>query len=301
MPSLTLDLITFDPGLTISGPEALAEVIMKLVEDSWDSGADLVMLPEFTWMAMEPLIAAGAEKPLQCIAETFWRQFLPGIQMRLSRPGKAVVLGTVPVMETDGGLRNRAPIFADGSLMHQDKLHLTPWEQAFTPGDTLHIWNFGGFRIAVIICLDIEIPELAARLRDSAVDLILCPSATETILGTERVNRCASARAVELGCYVGVTHLTGTGRSELIDVNVGRAALYRPSQAAFKDATRVEQTEDFPNGTHRLRVTLDHRALDVMRRMYAETNPASLGKKNAGINRLIHIESSPHPSPAHIP
>lgn len=295
MPPLTLDLITFDPGLTVSGPDALTEVIMTQVEHSWNTGADLVMLPEFTWMALEPLIAAGAEKPLQCIAETFWRQLLPGIQKRLSRPDKAVVLGTVPAMETDGGLRNRAPIFADGAMMHQDKLHLTPWEQAFTPGDTLHLWNFGGFRIAVIICLDIEIPELAARLRDSAVDLILCPSATETILGTERVNRCASARAVELGCYVGVTHLTGTARSELIDVNVGRAALYRPSQAAFKDDARVEATSDFANGTHCLRVTLDRHALDVMRRMYAETNPASLGKKNAGINRVIHIESVLHP------
>lgn len=295
MPSLTLDLLTFDPGLTVSGPEALAEVVMTQVEDSWNSGADLVVLPEFTWMALEPLIAAGAEKPLQRIAETFWNQLLPGIQKRLSQLGKAVVLGTAPAMENDGSLRNRSPILADGALLHQDKLHLTPWEQAFTPGDTLHIWNFGGFRIAVIICLDIEIPELASRLRDSAVDLILCPSATETILGTERVNRCASARAVELGCYVGVSHLTGTAKSELIDVNVGRTAFYRPSGSAFKNATRVEETDIFESGSHRLRVTLDRRALDVMRRMIAETNPASLGKKNAGINRPIHIESAPHP------
>jgi predicted amidohydrolase len=96
-------------------------------------------------------------------------------------------------------------------MLYQDKLHLTPWESAFSPGDTLHLWHFAGLRIAVIICLDIEIPELSARLRDEEVDLILCPSATETVLGVERVDRCASARAVELGCHVAVSHLTRHG------------------------------------------------------------------------------------------
>jgi predicted amidohydrolase len=68
----------------------------------------------------------------------------------------------------------------------------------------LRVWEFGGVRFAVIICLDIEIPEISAKLRGRGVDVILVPSATETILGVERVDRCASARAVELGAIVGV-------------------------------------------------------------------------------------------------
>ena len=289
MPSLTLDLHTFDPGLAATKPAVLVEKVIEMTERSWTSGADLVVLPEFTWLALEPLISAGQGKKLEAIADLFWNQLLPEIQARLSKAGKAVVLGTAPVRTCEGKLRTRAPIIAEGALLYQDKLHLTPWEQDFEAGDTLSIWTFGGFRIAVIICLDIEIPELSSRLRDRAVDLILCPSATETQLGVERVNRCASARAVELGCYVGISQLTGKATSDLIEMNIGRAALYRPSQAAFRETLRTEETADFEAGDHCLRVRLDHRSLEVMRRMTTETNPANLGQIYAGIIRQIHI------------
>jgi len=294
-PALTLDLITFDPGILVADSAAYAEAVASRVEKSWAEGADLVLLPEFTWMGLEPLVAKGHDQPLHCIAEHFERALLPGLQARLAHPGKAVVLGTVPKLREDGRIMNRALIFNDGHALFQDKLHLTPWEKAFSPGDTLHLWTFGGFRIAVIICLDIEIPELSARLRDREVDLILCPSATETILGVERVNRCASARAVELGCYVGVSHLTGRAESELIDDNIGKAAFYRPSQAVFQKQPRSEETDTVQTGSHILRVTFDLYPLQVMRRMKAETNPAHLGRKMAGIERAIRVEFSTSP------
>jgi predicted amidohydrolase len=128
----------------------------------------------------------------------------------------------------------------------------------------------------VVICLDIEIPELSARLRGAGVDVMLVPSATETVLGVERVDRCASARAVELGCVVGVSHLTGKAASELIDENVGRTAVYFPSQAAFRDDPRWVEGEIVAAGIHKQRVVIDHRALEVMRRMRQETNPSLL-------------------------
>jgi len=173
---MILDLHTFDPGLPSDDPRAYAEAVMARVEASWDTGADLVVLPEFTWMGLEPLIGPCEDRPLEQVAHYFWEQLYPQICERMSRSGKAVVLGTVPALAPDGSVRNRAPIFADGVSFHQDKLHLTPWERAFSSGDKLQLWRCGGLLIAVIICLDIEIPELSARLRDRGVDLILCPS-----------------------------------------------------------------------------------------------------------------------------
>lgn len=292
-PPLTLELLTFDPGLPCPDAAGYARAVGDEVERAWDDGADLVLLPEFTWMGLEPFAAtpAGGE-PLAAVAGLFWQELWPALQARLARPGKAVVLGTVPCREADGGLRNRAPILADGQVWHQDKLHLTPWEQAFAPGDRLLLWEFGGFRIAVIICLDIEIPELSARLRGAGVDLVLCPSATETLLGVERVDRCASARAVELGCYVGVAHLTGQARSALVDDNVGRVALYKPSQSPFRHEPRWQEGEVRAAGVERLRVALDAHALDVMRRLRAETNPAQLGQDLAGLGRPLALQST---------
>ena len=295
---ITLDLWTFDVGTTAATAEACVEEALRRVESSWDSGADIVLMPEFTWMSLEPLLkkaAASAPSALHAVARCFWQDLFPTIQQRLSRAGKAVVLGTAPFFdEAKGCLYNRAPIFANGRFLHQDKLHLTPWEKAFTPGDAIQLFEFSRLRIAVIICLDIEIPELAARLRDQEVDLILCPSATETILGVERVDRCASARAVELGCHVAVSHLVGQTPSELIDHNVGRLAVYHPSQAAFRREPRWTETEVVESGFHTLRVTLSSNALKAMRRMRVETNPALLGRESAGQERLLPIHLHSH-------
>lgn len=271
---IAIDLCTFDPGVAAKSPSAFAASVVECVETSWDEGANLVLLPEFTWMGLEPLV----EPPtLRRVAEVFWQELLPTLRSLLVRPGKAVVLGTVPFWDEEAGaLRNRAPILVEDRLLHQDKLHLTPWESDFAAGTKLQIWEFDGLRFAVVICLDIEIPEISARLRGSGVDIILVPSATETVLGVERVDRCASARAVELGCVVAVSHLTGKAESELIDENVGRTAVYFPSQAAFGESPRWDESEIFDGGIHKQRVLIDPHSIQVMRRMVKETNPSLL-------------------------
>jgi predicted amidohydrolase len=272
---LSLDLCTFDPGIQAKSPAAFAAEVTECVETSWDEGADLVLLPEFTWMGLEPLVEP---KSLRRVAEVFWGELFLTLKSLLSRPGKAVVLGTAPCWDAERGvLTNRAPILIGDRVLHQDKLHLTPWEKDFSPGTALRLWEFAGLRFAVVICLDIEIPEISARLRGAGVDVVLVPSATETILGVERVDRCASARAVELGAVVGVSHLTGKAVSDLIDENVGRTAVYFPSQAAFREAPRWIEGDVQTASVHKQRVVIDPRDLEVMRRMKQETNPSHLG------------------------
>jgi predicted amidohydrolase len=287
-----LEARTFDPGMAVGSVQTFAESIAAEIETAWASGVDLVLLPEFLWMGLEPLIAK--ERPegrvgLEDVADVFAEECLPFLQVRLTRVDKAVVLGTAPARKDDGSVCNRAWIMTEGGWLCQDKLHLTPWEAAFSPGQSLRLWHFRGLGCVVIICLDIEVPELAARLRGAGIDLVLCPSATETSLGVERVNRCASARAVELGCHVLVSHLTGSADSELIDANTGLAAYYSPSQAAFEKKPREIRTPQVDHGTQVLRVELNPRLLEMMRRMRSETNPALLGKDLAGIFRHIPL------------
>lgn len=290
---MILELLTYDPGVPCDSPQVYADAVIREVEASWNAGADLVLLPEFTWMGLEPMVQAdSAETLYPALSALFWDDLLPDFQERLARPGKAVVLGTVPFYDPATHLTfNRAPIFCEGQMRFQDKLHLTPWEKDFNPGGMLNLWQFSELRIAVIICLDIEIPEISARLRGDEVDLILCPSATETLLGVERVNRCASARAVELGCHVAVAHLTGEAKSELVDQNVGRLAFYSPSQAAFKNTERALESDIWSSGLHRMRVTAEKRPLTLMRRMRVETNPSHFGKEAAG-HFSIQVEES---------
>ena len=53
---IAIDLCTFDPGVAAKSPAAFAGVVVDCVESSWDNGADLVLLPEFTWVGLEPLV-----------------------------------------------------------------------------------------------------------------------------------------------------------------------------------------------------------------------------------------------------
>jgi predicted amidohydrolase len=288
--SLTLELLTWDVTPGPATPRACTQAIIDEVTASWDSGADLVLLPEFTWMMLEPLLTPSTTS-LHSVSTAFWDHELPYLRSTLARPDKSVVLGTCPFHDTSTNLCfNRAPILRSGDLLHQDKLHLTPWEKAFAPGTAVNLFSLKNFTIAVIICLDIEVPELSALLRGRGIDLILCPSATETELGTERVDRCASARAVELGCHVAVTHLLGKSPSNLIDHNVGRLALYHPSQVPFSKAPRWQETPIESSGLHRLRSVITSHPLKRMRARTAETNPALLGIQNASLYKAVTLQ-----------
>jgi predicted amidohydrolase len=160
--------------------------------------------------------------------------------------------------------------------MYQDKIHLTPWEDAFHGGGPLHVWTFKGLRVAVVVCLDIEIPEISAALRGRNVDLLLVPSATESLLGVERIGRCASARAVELGCHVGVCPLVGRADSELIDDNLGRLSLYSPSQSPFLAIDRQDESIVVNEGFHCRSFTLDMESIAKARSLTRETDPSKI-------------------------
>ncbi len=273
METLKLDLRTFDVGAPAADPAAFTRLVTDRVIESWDSNADIVVFPEFMWMGLERFVS-GSNK-IRRVAELFWNQLWPGIAATLERPDKAAVLGTIPFIDGDQ-VRNRAPILNNGRFLYQDKIHLTPWETAFSGGGPVRIWNFRGLSVAVVICLDVEIPEISAALRGSGLDLMLVPSATESLAGVERVGRCADARAVELGCHVGVCHLTGRTESELIDENLGRLAVFSPSQSAFPNTDRRMVTEVFESGFHRLTATLDIAALRRNRTNLEETDPSKI-------------------------
>ena len=270
-----VDAWTTDVGTS----EDLVEAVASRTEQSWDSGADIVLFPEYTWAALHVSPASAAD--------IFQQRVFPLLRQRLTRKGKLALLGSSLIREeSTDKLHNRAIIMAHGEWLAQDKLFMTPWESVFQGGDALRVFTFQGLRIAVIICLDIEMPELSVLLRGQGVDLILVPSATETIQGVERVTRCASARAVELGCAVVVSPLVGKCKSDLVDDNLGKLACYLPSQSAFKKSPRMQESEVFHDGFHCSRFTLPLSRLTSMRRSTVETNPSLIRRDSVSSLRL---------------
>jgi len=149
-----------------------------------------------------------------------------------------IVAGSTPVRQENGELRNVAHLFSPGGNVYtQEKLHLTPGESEYwglQPGDGLKVFHTPMGRIAILICYDIEFPELSRILVDSGVDMIVVPFATDERKAYQRVRYCAQARAVENTIYVVLSgNVGGLPKSPAMAVNFGQAAILTPSDFAF--------------------------------------------------------------------
>ncbi len=149
-----------------------------------------------------------------------------------------IVAGSVPVHQVDGTIRNVAHLFSPvGNVYTQDKLHLTPAESTYwglTRGEGLKVFDTPLGRIAILICYDIEFPELSRMLVDAGVDLIVVPFATDERKSYQRVRYCAQARAVENTIYVVLAGNVGAlPRSPAMNLNFGQAAVLTPSDFAW--------------------------------------------------------------------
>ncbi len=160
----------------------------------------------------------------------------------------------------------------DGKMLKLSKQKMTPFEIHMKAGKESGIYDFKGVKIGVMICFDSEFPELVSKFK--GVDVLLVPSATETVLGYERVNRCSSARSVELGCAVATCHLIGETENEMVDVNVGENNLYLPSQSLFLHKTRSEIHPHIKKGPVVRVYEIPLKEIREQRKLVEETNPA---------------------------
>lgn len=204
------------------------------------AGAKLLVLPEYL---IECCLAFKPEglRPDQEMA------FLADVGLDLlsflaplpARYGVSLLAGTMPVKTADGMTNTAVLLTADGREIRQDKLCLTPFEQCsdtwlLTPGNQLRVFKLDGLKIAVLVCLDVEMPALSSLLAPHEPDLLLVPSMTEKLSGYHRVYGCARARAVELMCAVAVCGVVGASKGTTQnESNVSGAALYLPCEEAF--------------------------------------------------------------------
>lgn len=206
-----------------------------------DEGARIFLFPELiseAWLGF-------AEKAQVLPSSKSW-QAAQGVvflneMRRCAREYKLLIVAGSILHETDSGVwRNRSTIlFPDGTEDYQDKLHLMPDEREIAglgEGQGLRMIKFEGMNIAVIICLDIQIPRTAHMLMESGLqpDLILVPSMTVRRAGFNRVSTCAAARAIELHCPVVIVGGVGAySYREALETNYSGAAVFIPCETVF--------------------------------------------------------------------
>lgn len=182
-------------------------------------GADVVVFPE---LASTGLLGSIEDHKVtsHTITQDYWEVLAPmagviedGVRRLAVESGITVLGGSHNRIAEDGSLRNTAFLaHSDGRVEYQDKIHLTPQEHdlGLKGGDDLLVTRLGPFTAGVLICADIQFPELSRYLLAQGVDLILCPSLTWNRRGVHRVKTGCQARAMENQLFVVMSPLVGS-------------------------------------------------------------------------------------------
>jgi predicted amidohydrolase len=274
---------TFDIAQPYSSAQDFKNHLLSVIRQSLNDGARIVLLPEYTAYAATKI---AAYKTRDALARLIWTEVFPEV-MNLSKEYDALICaGSAPNIHRDTGkFRNRAILAAGGRSIDSYKRCLNPWETDFEPGSQNTLFEWQGLKCALLFSFDLEFPEIATELKRYSPHLVLVPSTTTDHLDHERVHRCASARAVEMGALIAVSALTGTDENNpMVIENIGRCAVYFPAQEAFFKNTASGtagfgsisdgvKTSIFTSGDHVLRYTIDVDQMIKVKRNDSETKP----------------------------
>ena len=158
------------------------------------------------------------------------------------------IIGGSQFAVEEGRLYNFSYLFRrDGSMGRQAKLHTTPSERKWwgvEPGSQLQVFDTDRGKIAILICYDIEFPELARIAAARGADVIFVPFNTEERSGYLRVKCCGQARAIENEVYVVTAGTVGNlPFVDNVDIHYAQSGIYTPSDFPFdRDGVAAECT-----------------------------------------------------------
>lgn len=158
-----------------------------------------------------------------------------------------IISGSMPILE-EGKLYNVSYLLhRDGKIDEYRKIHITPNEKKYygmTGGNEIKVFDTDCGKIGIMICYDVEFPELPRLLADQGMKILFVPYLTDTQNAYTRVRHCAAARAIENECYVAIAGCVGNlpGVNNM-DIQYGQATVFTPSDFAFpSNAIKGEAT-----------------------------------------------------------
>ncbi|MFD0761414.1 GNAT family N-acetyltransferase [Lutibacter aestuarii] len=154
----------------------------------------------------------------------------------------------------------------DGSIERYEKLHITPNEAkvwGMEGGSEIKTFDTDCGKIGILICYDVEFPELGRLLADDGMDILFVPFLTDTQNGYSRVRNCAQARAIENECYVAISGSVGNlPKVHNMDIQFAQSMVFTPCDFAFP--TNGIKAEATPNSEMILIADVD---IDLLREL----------------------------------
>lgn len=148
-----------------------------------------------------------------------------------------IITGSLPSIENNR-LKNIGYLcHRNGHVDQYEKIHITPDEGAYwgiQGGEKLKVFETDAGRVGILICYDVEFPELPRLLAEQGMQLLFVPFLTDTQNAYMRVRCCAQARAIENECYVAISGSVGNlPRVQNMDIQYSQSAVFTPCDFAF--------------------------------------------------------------------
>jgi predicted amidohydrolase/ribosomal protein S18 acetylase RimI-like enzyme len=224
------------------------QMFLYYVDVTADYGADFVLFPElFTLQLLsienEPIPPSEAIRHI-CEHEGALTDLFHDAAMKYNIN---IIAGSTPVLRGDAVFNLSQVFLRDGTYVGQEKIHPTPSE--------VYWWNFVGGNdvrlvdtdcgpIAVLICYDVEFPELPRYLTDQGIQILFVPFLTDERQSYCRVRFCAQARAVENQIYVAMAGSVGNlPNVHNMDIHYAQSCILTPCDFPFaRDGVAADTT-----------------------------------------------------------
>lgn len=226
----------------------LFEQVEFFVDSVSDYKSDFVLFPEyFNAPLMAKFNDKGESQAIRGLAEYTHEIRERFIKLAISY-NINIITGSMPLIKEDGRLYNVGYLCRrDGSYEMYEKLHVTPDEMkswGLSGGQLLQTFETDCAKIGVLICYDVEFPELSRIMADQGMQILFVPFLTDTQNAYSRVRVCAQARAIENECFVVIAGSVGNlPRVHNMDIQYAQSGVFTPCDFAFPtDGKRAEAT-----------------------------------------------------------
>jgi predicted amidohydrolase/ribosomal protein S18 acetylase RimI-like enzyme len=259
---------------TIESVEDILQQVEYFVDTVSEYESDFVLFPEFFNGALMGLTNQAQRTEAIRYLAGYTEQFREAMLQMAVSYNINIITGSMPLLENDRLYNVAYLCHRDGTCEEQRKLHITPHERrdwVIEGGEGLQVFETDAGRVGILICYDVEFPELARLLADEGMDVLFVPFWTDTKNSYLRVRHCAQARAIENECYVCIAGSVGNLPSvDNLDVQYAQSAVFSPSDFMFPhDAVLSETT---PNTEMIMFSDLDLDKLKVVRAEGSVTN-----------------------------
>lgn len=212
-----------------------------------DYGTDFILFPEFF---NTPLMSPYNDMPPRMAMERLadhTKEIRNKIQEFAVAYNVNIVAGTMPLVERNKLYNVSYLCHRNGHVDMYKKIHITPNEFKFygmVGGNEIKVFDTDCGKIGLLICYDVEFPELGRILADQGMQILFVPFMTDTQNGYTRVRYCAQARAIENECYVAIAGSVGNlPRVNNMDIQYSQSAVFTPSDFPFPNqAVKAEAT-----------------------------------------------------------